>query len=346
MLILLQSPLEKVKEKRRQIYNENFDKILYEAFKNKDNYAYIEFSDNHNIERYPCAHKGDKGDHDFYYIKGSKNYETLRLAFIDPKSRIKSTSSFKIINQINNCIETLEINSSTNISDSSLDFSPHLNVIVGGRSSGKSLLLDILNRSIDTLKKDVRYDSIVEDLKIGIKSKYDEENRPKTTIDTSIVQINQGDIVNYFEKNKLEDLAKKTGKIEQYNYTREQFLNKKNALEKKIEILHRDYKDLFDSGITEKTILHDHTLKKFLSGEYLIKANIQTIKKSHNTLEDLSENEGLLANLIEGVAGLSKSEYFSITEEELTIIKAFENLIQEKKKEIDKAISISKVDHS
>ncbi|MBC2705139.1 hypothetical protein [Desulfobacula sp.] len=340
MLILLQSPLEKVKEKKRQIYNDNFDKILHEAFREKDDYAYIEFSDNHNIERYPCAHKGDKGDHDFYYIKGSKNYETLRLAFIDPKSRIKSTSNFKIINQINNCIETLEINSSTNIADSSLDFSPHLNVIVGGRSSGKSLLLDILNRSIDTLKKNDRYDSIVEDLKIGIKSKYDENSRAKTSIDTSIVQINQGDIVNYFENNKLEDLAKKTGKIDQYNDTRTQFLNKKSDLEKKIEVLHRAYKDLFDSGITEKTILHDHTLKKFLSGEFLIKADIPTIKKSHNTLEDLSENEELLANLIEGVAGLTKSEYFSINEEELIIIKAFENLIQEKKEEIDNAISM------
>ena len=91
MLILFQSPLEKVKEKRRQVYNHNFDQVLYEAFRNKDDYAYIEFSDNHNIQKYPCVHKGDKGDHEFYYIKGSKNYETLRLAFIDPKSRIKSS---------------------------------------------------------------------------------------------------------------------------------------------------------------------------------------------------------------------------------------------------------------
>jgi len=36
MLILFQSPLEKVPEKSKQIYNHNFDKVLYEAFRNKN----------------------------------------------------------------------------------------------------------------------------------------------------------------------------------------------------------------------------------------------------------------------------------------------------------------------
>ncbi len=107
MLILFQSPLEKSR-KRRQVFNSNFDRFLKEPFRNKDDYVYLEFTDNHNIEEYPCKHKGDKGDHEFYYIKGSKNYETLRLAFIDPKSRIKSPLEYKVIRQTRNSIETLE----------------------------------------------------------------------------------------------------------------------------------------------------------------------------------------------------------------------------------------------
>ncbi len=132
MLILLQSPLEKVREKRRAIYNEGFDKDLIEAFRNKNDFAYIEFSDNHNIALYPCKHKGGRGEHEFYYIKGSKNYETLRLAFIDPKSRIKSSAEYNSIKPIFNYIEKISISGNTNIKGSEMCFSPHLNVVIGG----------------------------------------------------------------------------------------------------------------------------------------------------------------------------------------------------------------------
>src|SRR5690606_14661250 len=109
MVLLMQSAFEKVPEKARQKYNEGFDKQLYAAFQDKSDYAYIEFSDNHNIEKYPCANKGDDDRiHDFYYVKGGKNFETLRLAFIDPKSRIKSTAEINGINSTANYLEAIK----------------------------------------------------------------------------------------------------------------------------------------------------------------------------------------------------------------------------------------------
>lgn len=340
MLILFQSPLEKVPEKSKQIYNQNFDKVLIEAFRNKDDYAYIEFSDNHNIQKYPCKHKGDNGDHEFYYIKGSKNYETLRLAFIDPKSRIKSSSEFLNINQTRNYIQSLDIKSSPYIADSTLDFSPHLNVIIGGRSSGKSLLMDILNRSIDQLDKNAKYDFIEEGLDLGIKSKFDESYKEKTSIETSIIQINQGDIVNYFENSKLEDLARKTDKIEQYNQAKENFRLKKAELESRINDLHRGYKRSFEVGVSKNIIIHNHAIDKYLSNEFLFKEDIIEIKKLHDHQNTLSEKQGLLSSLIDNVDELKKSEYFSFSPEENQTIKAFDDLIKKKNEEIDEALSI------
>jgi predicted ATP-dependent endonuclease of OLD family len=340
MLILFQSPLEKVPEKKRQIYNDNFGKILYDAFRNKDDYAYIEFSDNHNIQRYPCKHKGDSGDHEFYYIKGSKNYETLRLAFIDPKSRIKSSEELCNINQERNYIETLNIKSNSYINDSTLEFSPHLNVIIGGRSSGKSLLMDILSRMIDQLGKETKYDFIEEGLESTIKSKFDEGYKTITSFDTSIIQINQGDIVNFFEKNKLEELAQKTGKTEQYNEAKDNFRGKKTELEGCINDLINRYKNAFNLDISKKVIIHNHVINKYLSNEFLFIVDVDSIKDLHEQHDILSENCELLSSLIDGIDKLNKSGYFDFSKEEYQSIKSFDELIRKKKEEVDKDISI------
>lgn len=330
MIILFQSPLEKVSEERRQVYNKNFDTLLYEAFQNRDDYAYIEFSDNHNIIKYPCTHKGEQGDHEFYYIKGSKNYETIRLAFIDPESRIKSSSEFQRISQSRNYIERLEINSSQNIEDNILEFSPSLNVIIGGRSSGKSLLMDLLNRSIDTLKKDDKYDCITEGLNIKIKSKYDSSENERTNINTSIIQINQGDIIKYFETNNLKDLAKKAGKGTQYDGIKESFLNKKDELQDQISALNRVYKTAFDLDITKRTIIHNHTIEKILSEEFLISIDTEMIEKDYPKLEEINKNKQIIIDIIDSFNNLDKAENVEFNFEERKIYEEFKDILNKK----------------
>jgi hypothetical protein len=334
MLILLQSPMEKVPEKRRQIYNEGFDRILYEAFRNKDDYAYIEFSDNHNIENYPCTNKGGKGNHAFYYIKGSKNYETLRLAFIDPKSRIKSSIAYANINQPRNYIEALKIEENESLKKNVLYFSPHLNAIIGGRSSGKSLLLDLLSRCIDKIDSDDKYRQIETGLTIKIKSKHDGSFKDITSIDSSIIKIKQGDIVNYFENNKLEELAKKTGNINIYNEKKNQFALKKNKIEDSIEELIGKYKNLSDLNITRKYILHDRTIQKALSSEFLFKINFDNIGKECTSSKLIEDNQNIINNLYKNLEAFKESAYFELTEDELTILESFENLLNQKEGKI------------
>ncbi|MGL1931806.1 MAG: hypothetical protein OCC45_08605 [Desulfotalea sp.] len=329
MLILFQSPLEKVPEKVRQIYNDNFDKVLYEAFRNKEDYAYIEFSDNHNINKYPCKHKGDIGDHKFYYIKGSKNYETLRLAFIDPKSRIKSFEDYNKINESRNYIESIKFKCQNLITASELNFTPHLNVIIGGRSSGKSLLMDILSRSIEQLETDQKYDTIGKKLETEIKSKFDSSFKKSTSVTTSIIQINQGDIVNFFEKKQLEDLARKTDKLTQYNQVKENFRIEKSKLTNTISTLQNHYKDLTELQSPNNYILHNHTIEKYISSEYLFKIDLIKIKDQHLAKSDLSDCETLLNSLITNLDSLENNLILEFTDEEKTIINSFEILIKE-----------------
>jgi predicted ATPase len=335
MLILLQSPMEKVQEKRRQIYNDSFDELLLEAFRNRDDYAYIEFSDNHNIVKYPCTNKGDTGNHVFYYIKGSKNYETLRLAFIDPKSRIKSQDEYTIVNQPRNYIESIKLESSEVIKEKTIYFSPYLNVIIGGRSSGKSLLLDILSNCIDKIEVDTKYQSIESGLSIKVKAKNDDSYKIKTSIDSSVIQIRQGDIVNYFENKRLEDLAKKTGNIDSYNDKRRSFTSLKVDLENNIDSFTAKYKTLVDLQIGRQYVLHARTIASALSTEFLFKVNIEELEKNCVSLKVINDNKDIIEGLEKYLNVFSNSKYFSFTEDELSNITRLYDVIAIKKIMLD-----------
>ncbi len=72
MLLLMPScALEKVKQKAIAHYNDSFGRQLTEEQRNRNDIAYIRFSDNHNIEAYPQGHKGEPENpvHEFYYVK-------------------------------------------------------------------------------------------------------------------------------------------------------------------------------------------------------------------------------------------------------------------------------------
>lgn len=51
-----------------QKYNEGFDRLKTLDFQKKDDIPYINFSDNHNCNKYPCNNKTDE-NHQFYCIK-------------------------------------------------------------------------------------------------------------------------------------------------------------------------------------------------------------------------------------------------------------------------------------
>ncbi|MGD9676913.1 MAG: hypothetical protein AB7V16_00915 [Vulcanibacillus sp.] len=327
MLILLQSPMEKVQEKRRQIYNEHFDVRLSEAFRHKEDFAYLEFSDNHNIEKYPCRHMGDQGDHEFYYVKGSKNYETLRISFIDPKSRIKNTQELLEIKISRDYLRALKIKGNNLLIDNNLNFSPHLNVIIGGRSSGKSLMMDILKRSIDVLESEDKYNAAVEGSTITVISSLDAMPKLVTHLNTDILQINQGAIANYFEKNELSSLARKSGKFEEYQIAKAKFNEIQSELDKRISDLHKIYEDIYEKKADQAIILHNHTIDKLLNSEYHLKMNKDRLIELTFASEKFDETIKVVEDIEALISKVKKASTIDIEETEDAIIEGFVSLL-------------------
>lgn len=128
-------------------YNIGFQKLLTEDFSAKKEVPYVVFSDNHQIEAYPKKDSNQTIERNEYtWIKGDLSFETLRMAFVDPLSRIIiSSNKPSVPNQYLEQVSFKTLNNGNPI-EHTIDLSPGINTIVGGRSSGKSLLFNaILN---------------------------------------------------------------------------------------------------------------------------------------------------------------------------------------------------------
>ncbi|MFH5834258.1 hypothetical protein [Halalkalibaculum sp. DA384] len=331
MVLLMQSAFEKVPEKNIQIYNDGFNNVLEERFRNKNDHAYIEFSDNHNIGKYPCAGKGVQGRmHNFYYVKGGKNYETLRLAFIDPGSRIKSSSELNDIKSTYNFLDKFKIEGDNFLPNSSISFSPHLNVIIGGRSSGKSLLMSLIGDKIDCIQADRnKYDKFDYNSAL-LKTSKDSNFKDTASIPREdIIYLRQGDIVRYFEENKLSELAKEADKKSEYTSLKDAFTERRQELEFHINKLVDSYSEYLPNS-QNKYVLHSTTLDHILSENYVFNCDLEEIRNEFDLKKDISENKKIVQRIIEDTESFSKQKLFDFNEDEEELIQNFISLLQEK----------------
>jgi predicted ATP-dependent endonuclease of OLD family len=339
MLLLMPScALEKVKQKAISKYNDGFSSVMPEGFRNKGDIAYIQFSDNHNIERYPLTHKGENDVvHKFYYVKGGKNFETLRQAFIDPQSRIKSEDELSSLSRLQDPVEGLKINNCPRIKNVNLLFSPHLNVIIGGRSSGKSLLMNLFGKCIDRLPENEIYGQLLEGASIQIKTKREAGYSEQSSIDAEPIWIAQGDIIRYFEQGHLDELARKVGREEERKQSRQSLTDKCNKLRGTLDELHDAYDNAYQ-GLNERSyILHDKTISASLSDTFTVKFDKSEISAelSSNT-ESQQEAEKILQAIIGDLGVLKSNQYIKFTEAERSVVLKFKNMIIAKQEHIQK----------
>ena len=338
MILLMQSALEKVTApEMKEAYQKGFDLLQNDEFRNKKDIAYINFSDNHNISQYPCRHMGKTGDHKFDYIKGNKSYETIRLAFIDPQSRIKSQEEYGSLSTTLNTIDSLRIDSHKYFTENELAFSPHLNVIIGGRSSGKSLLMNLIGSRIDSLstrRKQNNYNEFYGE-HISIKTNDDDSYKQLTRIEKPIY-ISQGDIVDYFEKNNLVELTEKSNKKSEYDEIKRKFAEHKQKLKSVISEIVDKYKDIQELDI-RKFELHRKTIDSFCSSSYIINLNIDDLESNNSTMiDELNKTRASLDLLLKSIKDLSNDRNIEIDESEKLTIKLFNELIDRKLALIEK----------
>jgi hypothetical protein len=212
------------------------------------------------------------------------------------------------------------------IEDSTLFFSPNLNVIIGGRSSGKSLLFNILGKKIGNVKNNLsKYEIEISDFKI--KSFLDNDYKPSIGYNVQdIIYINQGDIVNYFENNSLKDLIKESGKTEEYKIALEFFKEKKRNLTTLIEELVNIYAELFDS-INSNFTVHNKDVESIFDLSYFFKPIEQVEDKSYS----FQNSFDTVQNLLENIEKFKTNENWTLTPEELVLVNTFKELVESKK---------------
>lgn len=324
MVLLLECAHEKVKEVHRIKHHKGFDKLKDPAFQHKEDEAFINFSDNHSCNIYPTPKSGTP--HEFYCIKGQPTFESIRFAFIDPKSRIKKFSDVEVLRRLDNYIHSLDLTNNPSIEDTTLYFSPNLNVIIGGRSSGKSLLFNILGSKIGNAKNSLsKYE--IDTSAFKIRSFLDSDYKSSISYNIQdIIYINQGDIVNYFENNSLKDLIKESGKAEEYKVALDFFKEQKNNLINTIERLVDVYSKLFDS-INSNFTLHNRDIEAIFDTSYFFKPIEQVEDKTTSFQNSLR----IVQNLSENIEKFINDANWTLTPEELAIVNSFKSIVESKK---------------
>lgn len=329
MVILMDSALEKVKPEKIRIFNKGFDQLKSPEFRDQDDTAYIQFSDNHNASKYPCKGK-DGTDHEFYYVKGSKSFETLRLAFIDPKSRIKSSSEYQDINTELNHIASLFIQGDPKIKDCTIHFSPHLNTFIGGRSTGKTLLMSILANKIDTVDSaDFPYEVQYGNFQI----RTNKDDKPKDLASVrpeELVFIRQNKIVGYFEKENLSELAKSTGKHELYEGLLKCFRNLKSKILVDLDELFTSLLNIQSANLKHQPIISTDDLKWATSKYYNLLMETDVEKEEGVYTKKLTEIQTNIDELQGALKKFKNHRELLFEDSELELVDQFEKLLQKK----------------
>jgi len=261
-------------------------------------------------------------------MKGSKCFESIRLAFIDPESRIKTSKQYNDLNHLNNTIDFLKIENDNTIINTELNFSPHMNVIIGGRSSGKSMLMWLLGKKTNLLNSDNTY-SKVETNKVFIKSKKDASYTLETSQNQSLY-IKQGAIIEYFEKRNLIELANKSNKSEHYVKTLNNFRIYKEKLLKTQEDFIQAYKVVHEFNISKQFVLHNKTIESILSKHYIFRFNSSLLIDDLDKSEEIATTESYLIALINELEKFSNLLILEVNEKELAVAREFEKILKSK----------------
>lgn len=198
---------EKIKGESVPLTDE--EQIIYSYIKKYGSYfAYFSFSDWHNGEKY-CPKLNN-----FIYGSIDTAFESFAMATLDPESRIITTEEkeIKLSGSILENVSFMQDGRKNTVS-----FTPGLNVIVGKRNSGKSLLVSVLRDLHDKDAKDGAVNKY-RNLSVGQVSGWDRNGVKMGPGDLGSVSfLNQDKINSIFEspdeadkdiKNKFEEAEK------------------------------------------------------------------------------------------------------------------------------------------
>lgn len=325
-------------------FNNGFQSLLNDDYSAKKEVPYVVFSDNHQISCYPKHDSKQNLVKEMYtWIKGDLSFETLRMAFVDPTSRIivssetpKSPEKF---------IEEIRFNAINNgeEKEQKIKLSPGINTIVGGRSSGKSLLFNSILYSLSSGKDKSKVADYTKETNKVLKLETI-ESKLNCDVDfknNNICEINaftQEEIIELFEHNgeglkeqldfeKL-DAIEINEKISNYDLAIDHFTNA--------------YSDLLNKKNDSNSSIPTTTFKeasKTLNEKYEYKTVIESIrnnmKLSSPEIDTILKKIKVELKSVNVIKELKLKEDLIFSSEELAIVDSYINLLKNKIEEIE-----------
>lgn len=335
---------KKIKDTTYEFISEEI-KIIYDYVVKYGNYfAYFTFSDWHNAEEYnPKINNFIFGNIDLYF-------EAFELAVLDPISRIIKTTEYEVPIPSN---ILKKVNFKIGEKQKSVEFSPGLNVIIGKRGSGKSLLLSVienLNDKNNQLIKNYKGLNISDinaldynDIKIEggqlsslavlrqdqIAEIYENPDLANESISDFFVEIEPYDM-SYI--NKIIDIAKK---IVPYNKNYKNLTSILTTLKNLDYFSFKNYPDLqYDAIITkfDKSLEEIDNIIKDLNSLGL---NTELLINEKNVLEKIYDNYDLMLDKYKKVIDSSNKRIGDIVSKR----NASQKVISEQRNNLEKILS-------
>lgn len=320
-------------------YNIGFQKLLTEDFSAKKEVPYVVFSDNHQIEAYPKKDSNQTIERNEYtWIKGDLSFETLRMAFVDPLSRIIiSSNKPSVPNQYLEQVSFKTLNNGNPI-EHTIDLSPGINTIVGGRSSGKSLLFNAILNTLASGKEKSKINDYTKKNNVlvdeeTIKSKMNCNTEFSNNNICELHAFTQEGIIEKFENNGIGlkdeldfpklDSEELNSKISDYSKCIDNFINSYSDL--------ISTKNNYQSNISISTFINS---SKELKEKYVVASIIETLKNqnSYNLLDIetiIKKFKDELVN-VGNLKVLKLNDELIIRDEEIEIVEQYEKLLNNK----------------
>lgn len=315
---------KKINDKKYETADKDCKKI-YDYIINYGNYfSYFKFSDWHNAEPY--------NPQIYNYIFGSLEYffETFELAVLDPQSRIIKSAEEQIPIPPN-IISSISFELNGKKKD--INFSPGLNVIIGKRGSGKSLLLAIIenlnksNNKITTDYKDFNIKNVL-------------------GIDYNGIKINPGQLSSLavLEQDKISEIYKNPDiankqissyfpKIDDYDLS---YINQIIDIAKNVKPIDINYKSITSilKILKDKTDYYTYDTYAEISSDS-VSIKINSLSKSLNELVKEFENYGLNINELKNINSTIIDKY----REYKFLLDKYSEVVKNSNERINKIIS-------
>lgn len=230
----------------------------------------VKFSDIHDYDKY-----------DFFasnlpYFKFIPTYEGLKMVFSDHESRIYSQEEYNISQNKNKNLNYIE---SIKFVDKEIELSPNLNVLIGQRSTGKSMMGHFLAKKFTgtgNKEKEKEYSKHLETSKIEYK--VNGEWRKEDTRSSIVRYIHQEEVIKFVDKATTEENWEDIFKLFDQ---RSVVLPKVNHI--KFNAYLEDIKSFFEYRVTKDG--KDSTIKEII----LKISEITTSQDKNKAMESISD---------------------------------------------------------